>query len=257
MQGKIQRIRNLVDYLNKCRKAYYVDSKPLISDQSYDDLVDELEQLENATGVVLVNSPTQSVGYTVSDKLPKVVHDIELLSLEKTKEYEKARNFTCGKQALLMYKLDGLTICLTYENGELVEASTRGNGKTGSIITDNAKTFKNVPLKIPYKGKLKLSGEGLIHYSDFDRMNKAIEDPEERYKTPRNLTSGSVQQFDSSVCAERNVYFYAFNVLIGLEEYSCLSERLEAIKEFGFNSCEFVVFNQPTKEEFSELVEKW
>lgn len=237
----IDRIKELTELLNHYRDEYYNLSRPSVSDEEYDKLFDELAELEKKTGFVNNNSPTQTVGYTVNSSLIKVKHDHPLLSLAKTKDFNEAANFTHGNQALLMFKLDGLTVCLTYDNGELVEASTRGSGEEGSLITDNARTFVNVPMKIPFTGRLKITGEGLIRRKDFEEINSTIPE-EERYKTPRNLASGSIQQLDSGICAQRMVRFYAFNVIEGLED-QFLSQRLAEIKEFGFDICPYQILN--------------
>ena len=237
----IDRIKELTELLNHYRDEYYNLSRPSVSDEEYDKLFDELAELEKKTGFVNNNSPTQTVGYTVNSSLIKVKHDHPLLSLAKTKDFNEAANFTHGNQALLMFKLDGLTVCLTYDNGELVEASTRGSGEEGSLITDNARTFVNVPMKIPFTGRLKITGEGLIRRKDFEEINRTMPE-EERYKTPRNLASGSIQQLDSGICAQRMVRFYAFNVIEGLED-QFLSQRLSIIKEFGFDICPYQILN--------------
>ena len=251
MNNQIQRIKELTNRLNTYRDEYYNQSRPTVSDMEYDNLFDELVALEKETGFSCSNSPTQTVGYVVNTSLPKVQHTIPLLSLDKTKDFDQAKNFTGNKEALLMLKLDGLTICLKYENGELIEASTRGNGEEGSLITDNVKTFCNVPVHIPFKGKLTITGEGLIHKDDFEQINKELPE-EEQYKTPRNLAGGSVQQLDSGICAKRKVYFYAFNVIEGLDGYVLLSERLKLIESFGFDTCYYKILDKG--ENFAGLV---
>lgn len=244
-KNKINKIKELTTRLNICREEYYNHSRPSISDAQYDKMFDELSELEKETGFAFCNSPTLTVGYVVNTYLPKVHHDIPLLSLDKTKDPEQAQNFTGKKDALLMWKLDGLTICLTYEKGKLVQASTRGNGEEGSLITDNAKTFMNIPLTIPYKGYLKITGEGIIHKKDFEQINKELPE-EERYKTPRNLASGSVQQLDSGICANRKVYFYAFNVIAGLQ-CNTLEERLNFLDHVGFDTCKRTIITKKSK----------
>lgn len=248
----IDRIKELTELLNHYRDEYYNLSRPSVSDEEYDKLFDELAELEKKTGFVNNNSPTQTVGYTVNSSLIKVKHDHPLLSLAKTKDFNEAANFTHGNQALLMFKLDGLTVCLTYDNGELVEASTRGSGEEGSLITDNARTFVNVPMKIPFTGRLKITGEGLIRRKDFEEINSTMPE-EERYKTPRNLASGSIQQLDSGICAQRMVRFYAFNVIEGLED-QFLSQRLSEIKEFGFDICPYHILNNSDR--FADKVDE-
>ena len=209
-QDDLKEIRELTIKLNQWCYEYYALSKPSVSNDVFDQNFDRLKYLEDKTGFFFSGSPVRTVGFRVSSELPKIKHSSPLLSLDKTKDRKVAMDFTKNWEALLMYKLDGLTICLEYEDGKLVRAATRGNGEEGSIITDNAKTFVNVPLQIEYEGYLKVTGEGIIHRDDFETINAQIPNADDRYKTPRNLASGSVQQLDSSVCAKRKVYFYAF-----------------------------------------------
>lgn len=210
---KKERIKELVDILNKASKAYYQDAKEIMSNFEYDALYDELVQLEKETGIVLANSPTVNVGYEVVSELPKEQHESPMLSLDKTKEVSVLADFAGHKKSLLSWKLDGLTVVLTYEQGKLIKAVTRGNGEIGEVITNNAKTFKNIPLSIPYEGRLVLRGEAIIKYSDFEKINKEIEDAQAKYKNPRNLCSGSVRQLNSEITAKRNVNFIAFAVI--------------------------------------------
>ena len=191
---KKQRIRELVDILNKAAKSYYVDAVEIMPNIEYDKLYDELLALEKETNVVLSNSPTQNVGYEIAGELPKKAHESPMLSLDKTKSVADLKSWLSDNKALLSWKMDGLTIVLTYINGELAEAVTRGNGTIGEVITNNAKNFQNIPLKIEFKGELILRGEAVIKYSDFKRINDAIEDADAKYKNPRNLCSGSVRQ---------------------------------------------------------------
>lgn len=258
-QDDLREIRALTIKLNIWRYEYYNLHRPTVSDSIYDREFDRLAELEEKTGFFFSGSPIKNVGYQVSSKLPKIKHSYPLLSLDKTKDKSVALNFVKNHEALLMHKLDGLTICLVYEDGELSLAATRGNGEEGSIITDNAKTFMNVPLKINYKGHLKITGEGIIHKDDFEYINSHIENENERYSTPRNLASGSVQQLDSGICAQRRVYFYAFNVVEGLEEIKTLSERLEIIEEFGFDVCKYSAFypNAINSSMFEMLVDEF
>ncbi len=209
---KITRIQELVKQLNQYRHEYYNLNKPTVSDATYDNFFDQLKSLEEETGFILSNSPTQTVGYQVVSKLQKIQHPIPLKSLDKTKSIDELVKWSKNKELLLMIKADGLTIELDYDNGVLVEASTRGNGEIGEIVTHNAKVFKNIPLRIPFKGKLSLSGEAVIHRNDFEKINSLLPE-EEKYATPRNLVAGSVRQLDSKICAKRDVYFYAFNIL--------------------------------------------
>ena len=210
---KKERIKELVDILNKASKAYYQDAKEIMSNFEYDALYDELVQLEKDTGIVLANSPTVNVGYEVVSELPKEQHESPMLSLDKTKEVNVLADFAGDKKSLLSWKLDGLTVVLTYEQGKLFKAVTRGNGEIGEVITNNAKTFKNIPLNIPYEGRLVLRGEAIIKYSDFEKINREIEDAQAKYKNPRNLCSGSVRQLNSEITAKRNVNFIAFALI--------------------------------------------
>lgn len=210
---KKERIKELVDILNKASKAYYQDAKEIMSNFEYDALYDELVQLEKDTGIVLANSPTVNVGYEVVSELPKEQHESPMLSLDKTKEVSVLADFAGDKKSLLSWKLDGLTVVLTYQQGKLFKAVTRGNGEIGEVITNNAKTFKNIPLSIPYEGRLVLRGEAIIKYSDFEKINREIEDAQAKYKNPRNLCSGSVRQLNSEITAKRNVNFIAFALI--------------------------------------------
>jgi DNA ligase (NAD+) len=212
MNEKIQTIKTLVSELNQYRHEYYNLARPSVSDAVYDAKFDKLKKLEDETGYILVNSPTQSVGYDVVSNLSKVTHATQLKSLDKTKSIDDINKWRKGQTLLLMLKLDGLTIELDYQNGKLVEASTRGNGEVGELVTHTVKTFKNVPKTIPYKGKLRISGEAIIHWNSFKIINQNLPQ-DEQYKHPRNLASGSVRQLDPKICASREVCFYAFNVL--------------------------------------------
>jgi DNA ligase (NAD+) len=236
---KIKRIQQLVKELNIYRNEYYNQNNPEVNDKQYDDLFDELKCLEIETGYIMSNSPTQTVGYQVVSKLQKITHHIPLLSLGKTKSVEDIRKFTRNKDLIAMHKLDGLTTELEYNDGKLIQASTRGDGNIGEIITHNISTYKNVPLQITNKHHIRLSGESIIHRDDFDIINSKLSD-EEKYKNPRNLVAGSVRQLDSKVCAERNVYFYAYNLLeYNDEEYkkNRNTKRLDLaiLEELGFD----------------------
>ena len=187
-------IKQLVDTLNKYRNEYYNQNNPSVSDEEYDRLFDKLTQLEKDTGIVLSNSPTHSVGYQVISKLAKVTHTTPLLSLDKTKDLQDVRKFINSQPCLVMLKYDGLTVKLVYQDGVLTEASTRGNGTVGENITHNAKTFKNIPLTVPTKERLVVVGEAIIHKDDFESINSTLED-KDKYKTPRNLSAGSVRQY--------------------------------------------------------------
>jgi DNA ligase (NAD+) len=228
----MQKIKTLVEQLNVYRNEYYNENRPSVSDEEYDKLFDELSHLEGETGIVLSNSPTQNVGYEVKSKLEKVTHEIPLLSLDKTKSLDEVSKFIGDQPCLVMLKYDGLTVKLVYEDGTLVEASTRGNGVVGENITHNAKAFKNIPLSIPYKDRLVLTGEAIIHKDDFEKINSTLDD-DSKYKTPRNLSAGSVRQLDSSICANRFVYFMAFDVIEGLDGNSKF-KNLNTLKSYGF-----------------------
>lgn len=204
-------ITELVNLLNSYRNAYYNENKSLISDEEYDNLFDKLQELEQETGIIMSNSPTQSVGYEVKSQLDKVKHTHLMLSLDKTKSIDDLVKFSDGNETILSLKMDGLTVLLTYENGELVQAETRGNGEIGEIITHNAKVFQNVPLNIPYKEHYEIEGEAIITYKDFKNINCRL-NPEDQYKNPRNLVSGSVRQLDNRVAKERNIRFIAWKV---------------------------------------------
>ena len=206
---KVKRIKELTQKLNQYRDSYYNDSVSEISDQEYDDLFDELKKLEEETNIVMTNSPIHTVGYEVKSELEKVKHSHTMLSLDKTKSVDDLKKFANDKDCLLMCKMDGLTVLLTYENGELIQAETRGNGEEGEIITHNARVFENIPLHIDYTGHLEVEGEAIITYGDFERINSKL--PEnEKYKNPRNLVSGSVRQLDSNIAAQRHIKFIAW-----------------------------------------------
>ncbi len=208
---KVKRIKNLTRQLNRYRDSYYNNSVSEISDQEYDNLFDELKKLEEETNTIMANSPTRTVGYEVKSRLTKVKHSHPMLSLDKTKSTDDLKKFASNKDCLLMCKMDGLTVLLTYENGELAQAETRGNGEEGEIITHNAKVFENIPLHIDYTGHLEIEGEAIITYDDFEKINSKL--PEyEKYKNPRNLVSGSVRQLDSNIAAHRHIKFIAWKV---------------------------------------------
>lgn len=254
----IKRIQQLVSQLNTYRNEYYNDNNSEVSDKQYDNLYDELAALESQTGFVMSNSPTQTVGYTVLNKLPKFKHTYPLLSLDKTTDINGFADFTKGKDGDLMLKMDGLTGELIYEKGIFVSGSTRGDGEEGSLITENVKTFKNVPLKIPYKGHLKITGEMYIHKNDFDKINSKLlndEEHKEKYKTARNLASGSVQLLDSKECSKRDICFCAFNVIEGMEEENSLNQRLNNLRDLGFETVKRYTYTKSDKSRISEMVE--
>ena len=221
---KRKRIEELVELLNQAGKAYYQEGKEIISNLEYDKAYDELVRLEEETGIVLSASPTQNVGYSVATALPKEEHASPMLSLDKTKSVETLQSFLGEQKGILSWKLDGLTVVITYEKGELVKAVTRGNGRIGEIVTENAKRFRNLPLRIPFKGRLVLRGEALIRYSDFAKINEEIPEEGAKYKNPRNLCSGSVRQLDPKITWERRVYFFPFT-LVSVEEGEDRSSR--------------------------------
>ena len=242
--AKIDRIHELVNLLNKARYAYEQEDEEIMSNYEYDKLYDELKALEEETGTVLNNSPTVNVGYEVVSDLPKKTHQTPMLSLEKTKERDELIAFLNGREGVLSWKLDGLTVVLTYDNGVLTEAVTRGNGEVGEVVTANAKTFENLPRKIAYTGHLVLRGEATISYADFEAINNSLPVGEEPYKNPRNLCSGSVRQLDSSITAERHVNWTCFNI----ESYDGnlvneVDKQLEAMKMLGFDVVEYEVVN--------------
>lgn len=211
--NQIERMKELGEQLREASKAYYQEDREIMSNLMYDRLYEELETLEKETGIVLAGSPTVSVGYEAVDELPKERHETPMLSLDKTKEVEELAEFAGNHEVLLSWKLDGLTVVLTYQNGALAKAVTRGNGEIGEVITNNAKVFRNVPLSIPHKGEVILRGEAVIRYSDFEKINEEIADEAAKYKNPRNLCSGSVRQLNNEITARRNVYFYAFGLV--------------------------------------------
>lgn len=248
---KSERIKDLVELLNKANKAYYQEANEIMTNFEYDKLYDELVGLEKETGMVLSNSPTVNVGYQVVSQLPKEQHNSPMLSLDKTKEVGALADFAGDRKCLLSWKMDGLTVVLTYENAELVKAVTRGNGLVGEVITNNAKTFKNIPISIPYKGRLTLRGEAIIKYSDFEQINREIEDADSKYKNPRNLCSGSVRQLNSQVTAERNVNFVAF-ALINADDVdfgNSIEQQYKWMESQGFQVVEYRVVTRNSMED--------
>lgn len=247
MGEKVKRIHELVKQLNEYRDAYYNRAESLVVDSEYDRLFDELKALEADTGVVLMNSPTSTVGYDVKSKLEKVSHDIPLLSLDKTKDVDELVKFMGNHKCLLMYKYDGLTVELIYNDGNLIQASTRGDGYTGEDITHNAKTFKNIPLTIPYNGFLRVVGEAIIHKHDFQKINDNLPAGEKPYANARNLAAGSVRQLDSSVCDTRNIHFMLWDVLEGLDDLPTLDDLFPASdsRRTKFFACERLGFELP------------
>lgn len=262
MEQKKQRMQELVQLLNQAGKAYYQDAKEIMSNHEYDRLYDELLVLEQELGITMANSPTVNVGYEVLSELPKERHEKPMLSLDKTKETDRLKEFVGEKKAVISWKLDGLTIVLTYENGELKKAVTRGNGEVGEVITNNAKVFQNVPLRIAYRGELILRGEAVIGYRDFEKINEEIEDVDAKYKNPRNLCSGSVRQLNNEITVRRNVQFYAFSLVKaeGVDFQNSRNIQLEWLKEQGFDVVEHYEVTKDTIEErvrfFAEHIEE-
>ncbi len=248
---KADRMQELVELLNRAGKAYYQDAEEIMSDYEYDRLYDELLCLEKELGITLAGSPTVNVGYEVLSELPKEEHEHPMLSLDKTKDITELRKFAQDQKVLMSWKLDGLTIVLTYRDGELFKAVTRGNGEVGEVITNNARVFKNIPLRIAYKGELILRGEAVIGYKDFEKINAEIEDVDARYKNPRNLCSGSVRQLNNEITAKRNVRFYAFSLVQaeGVDFGNSRESQMEWLKAQGFEVVEYCTAAADTVEE--------
>ena len=260
--NKTERMKELIALLTEAGKAYYQEDREIMSNYEYDRLYDELVQLEQETGITLGGSPTVSVGYEALEELPKEAHERPMLSLDKTKDREALRDFIGEHKTLLSWKLDGLTIVLTYENGTLQKAVTRGNGVVGEVITNNARVFQNLPLQIAYKGGLVLRGEAIITYSDFEKINEQIEDVDAKYKNPRNLCSGSVRQLNNEITAKRNVKFIAFSLVRaeGKNFENSVQNQFEWLREQGFDVVEYRVVTAENLDEamdyFAQKVEK-
>lgn len=250
-QKEMNHMRELVELLNRARRSYEQENIEIMSNYEYDKLYDELLELEEKLGTRMANSPTANVGYEVLSELPKERHERPMLSLDKTKDVERLKEFLGGQKALISWKLDGLTVVLTYQNGELVKAVTRGNGVIGEVITNNAKVFKNVPLKIPYQGELVLRGEAVISYKDFEKINEEIEDVDAKYKNPRNLCSGSVRQLNNEITAKRNVRFYAFTLVRaeGVDFQNSRKYQMQWLENQGFDVVENHEVTRDTIEE--------
>ena len=262
IEEKKQRMTELVDLLNQAGRAYYQEAREIMSNFEYDRLYDELLSLEEELQTTLAASPTVHVGYEVVSELPKERHERPMLSLDKTKEVGRLKEFLGDQTALLSWKMDGLTIVLTYRDGALFKAVTRGNGEIGEVVTNNARVFKNIPLKIPYQGELILRGEAVIRYDDFERINEEIEDVDAKYKNPRNLCSGSVRQLNNEITAKRNVRFYAFSLVRadGVDFENSRRRQMEWLKEQGFETVEYHMVNTGTIEEevawFADQIQK-
>ena len=250
-QSKNERMLELVELLNKASRSYYQDAQEIMSNYEYDRLYDELQDLEKELGITLSNSPTVNVGYEVVSELPKERHESPMLSLDKTKEVEELKNFVGSQKVLMSWKMDGLTIVLTYRDGKLYKAVTRGNGEVGEVVTNNAKVFKNVPVQIAYRGELILRGEAVIGYHDFEKINEEIEDVDAKYKNPRNLCSGSVRQLNNQITAKRNVMFYAFTLVQadGVDFQNSRACQMEWLKAQGFTTVEYHMVTRDTVED--------
>ncbi len=254
IEEKKNRMRELVELLNRARRAYEQEDTEIMSNYEYDKLYDELEGLERELGTTLASSPTVNVGYEVLSELPKERHDRPMLSLDKTKDVERLREFLGEETAVISWKMDGLTIVLTYTDGTLQKAVTRGNGEVGEVITNNARVFKNLPLHIPYKGELILRGEAVIGYRDFEKINEEIEDVDAKYKNPRNLCSGSVRQLNNEITAKRNVKFYAFS-LVRAEGVDFENSRMRQMEWLGEQGFEVVECKKTDREMIGDDVE--
>ena len=247
-EREINRMKELVSTLNKASEAYYAQDREIMSNYEYDRLYDELTELEKDTGVTLADSPTVNVGYESVEELPKERHEAPMLSLAKTKSREELRDWLSGKEALLSWKLDGLTVVLTYRDGKLVKAVTRGNGEVGEVVTNNARVFRNVPLTIPHQGELVVRGEAVISYSEFEKINSRIDDAEAKYKNPRNLCSGSVRQLNNKITAARNVHLYVFSLVRaeGVDFHNSRAEQFAFLTAQGFDVVESRLVNPDT-----------
>lgn len=262
MEQKRQRMQELIEILNEAGKAYYQEAEEIMSNLQYDRLYEELVELEQELGITLANSPTVNVGYEVLSELPKERHEKPMLSLDKTKDVERLKEFLGAQKALISWKLDGLTIVLTYRDGTLQKAVTRGNGEVGEVITNNAKVFRNVPLHIAYQGELILRGEAVIGYKDFEKINAEIADVDAKYKNPRNLCSGSVRQLNNEITAKRNVKFFAFSLVKadGVDFENSRKKQFAWLSEQGFDVVEHYEVTSATVEErvafFADKIEK-
>ena len=255
MEEKMKRMRELVDLLNRARRAYEQEDTEIMSNYEYDRLYDELQELEKELGTTLAASPTVNVGYEVLSELPKERHERPMLSLDKTKDVARLKEFLGSQKAMISWKLDGLTIVLTYREGALEKAVTRGNGEVGEVVTNNARVFKNVPLTIPYQGELVLRGEAVISYKDFEKINEEIGDADAKYKNPRNLCSGSVRQLNNEITAKRNVRFYAFTLVRaeGVDFKNSRLYQMQWLQQQGFD----VVENHPVTADTIEKEVAW
>ena len=253
----MKRMKELIPLLTQASRAYYQEDRELMSNYEYDKLYDELVTLEAETGITLAGSPTTMVGYEALEELPKEAHEKPMLSLDKTKDVETLRSFVGTHKTLLSWKLDGLTIVLTYQDGKLEKAVTRGNGVIGEVITNNARVFKNIPLQISHKGNLVLRGEAIITYSDFEKINSEIENVDAKYKNPRNLCSGSVRQLNNEITAKRNVHFYAFSLVRaeGVDFQNSVEQQFLWLQKQGFDVVEYRAVTQDTLDDAMQYFE--
>ena len=262
MEEKKKRMKELVELLNRAGRAYYQEADEIMTNYEYDALYDELARLEKETGTTLAGSPTAHVGYEVLSELPKERHERPMLSLDKTKDVQALKEWVGSHRTLLSWKMDGLTIVLTYQNGELFKAVTRGNGEVGEVITNNARVFRNIPLRIPFQGELVLRGEAVIGYREFERINEEIPEADARYKNPRNLCSGSVRQLNNKITAKRNVHFFAFSLVRaeGVDFENSHEKEFLWLQGQGFETVEYRVVTAENLEEavrwFSERIEE-
>ena len=262
MEEKKKRMKELVELLNRAGRAYYQEADEIMTNYEYDALYDELARLEKETGTTLAGSPTAHVGYEVLSELPKERHERPMLSLDKTKDVQALKEWVGSRRTLLSWKMDGLTIVLTYQNGELFKAVTRGNGEVGEVITNNARVFRNIPLRIPFQGELVLRGEAVIGYREFERINEEIPEADARYKNPRNLCSGSVRQLNNEITAKRNVHFFAFSLVRaeGVDFENSHEKEFLWLQGQGFETVEYRVVTAENLEEavrwFSERIEE-
>ncbi|MDY3919731.1 MAG: NAD-dependent DNA ligase LigA [Candidatus Limivivens sp.] len=256
MGDSIQRMKELSEILKRASKAYYQEDRELMSNFEYDRLYDELQELEKETGIVLAGSPTTQVGYESMDELPKERHESPMLSLDKTKEREDLKAFAGAQKVLVSWKLDGLTVVLTYRDGKLAKAVTRGNGEVGEVITNNARVFRNIPLSIPYQGELVLRGEAVISYRDFEEINQEIEDVDAKYKNPRNLCSGSVRQLNNEITARRRVQFFAF-ALVKAEGVDFENSRMKQFRWLAAQGFDVVEHVEATARTMDEAVDSF
>ena len=253
----MKRMKELIPLLTQASRAYYQEDRELMSNYEYDKLYDELVKLEAETGITLAGSPTTMVGYEALEELPKEAHEKPMLSLDKTKDVETLRSYVGTHKTLLSWKLDGLTIVLTYQDGKLEKAVTRGNGVIGEVITNNARVFKNIPLQISHKGNLVLRGEAIITYSDFEKINSEIENVDAKYKNPRNLCSGSVRQLNNEITAKRNVHFYAFSLVRaeGVDFQNSVEQQFLWLQKQGFDVVEYRAVTQDTLDDAMQYFE--